>query len=145
MTGWLETHKPGASARVHLVLAALMWGVVGSAMLVVGVRWASEGRTAVTLWLLAAAAALGYAKSRWILDRAAGRIVERILARGDGRCLGGFLSVRTWLLVGFMVLVGRVLRSFVLAGTAAGLLYVVVGVALVLSSRLMWRAWRVAR
>ena len=144
MTGWLEAHKPGASVRVHLVLAALMWTGVGSTMLVVGVCWASEGRMAVTLWLLAAAAAIGVAKSRWILDPAAGRIVERILTRGDGRCLGGFLSVRSWLLVGFMIVLGRVLRSFVLAGTAAGLLYVVVGVALVVSSRLMWRAWRVA-
>ena len=87
------------------------------------------------------AIAIGAVKSRLVLDRAARKIIERIRVRGDGRCLGGFLSLRTWALVVVMMVAGRLLRGTV-ARSIVGPLYLAVGTALVLSSRLSWRAWR---
>jgi hypothetical protein len=43
----------------------------------------------------AVALAVGVVKSRAVLDRAARGVIEQIRARGDGRCVGGFLSLRT--------------------------------------------------
>ena len=138
---WIDRVKPAAPAKTHLLLAAAMWSAVGGTLCAVGALWAIDVRTPATMWLLAIAAAVGWLKARLALEPAARRIVGRIRARGDGRCLGGFLSVPTWLLVAVMAVGGRLLRGGVLSSHLVGLLYVVVGVALLVASRLMWRAW----
>jgi hypothetical protein len=94
--------------------------------------------------LVAVAVAIGTVKSRLVLDRAVRRVIERISVRGDGRCFGGFLSLRTWGLVILMMVAGRVLRGSLSRGIV-GPLYIAVGTALCLSSRLSWRSWREAR
>jgi hypothetical protein len=144
MSGWAESHKPGAAARTHLVLAALMWTIVGGGLVFFGARWSWHSDASHAPWLMAAALAAGAAKSRLILDRAGRRIVERILARGDGRCLGGFVSPPTWLLIVGMMALGRLLRSRV-APLPVGVLYLAVGSSLLISSRLIWQARRRAR
>jgi len=131
--------KPAASAGVHLLLAALLWSVVGTVLAIFGARWIwlDWGWPGTAAGL--AAVAIGVAKSRWILDRAAARMATRIAERGDGRCIGGFLSWKTWLLVALMSGSGRLLRFLVGANGFIGLLYLAVGVALVRSSRVLWR------
>lgn len=138
---WTERFKPSAPARRHLLLAAAMWTVVGSALAVVGTVWTLRAPHPMSPWLLPIAVALGLLKARLVLDRAGGRIVERIEARGDGRCLGGFLSVRSWALVAAMIIGGRLLRAGGVDLHLVGLLYVLVGTGLLVASRIPWRAW----
>jgi hypothetical protein len=125
----------------HLMLAWIMWMAVGSTMIAFGGRWLWAAAPVHTAWIAAAAVVVGAVKSRLVLDPAARQVVERIRVRGDGRCLGGFLSLRTWGLVALMAVGGRVLRGG-LTREIVGPLYVAVGCALCLSSRLTWRAWR---
>jgi hypothetical protein len=143
--GWLESHKPAAPVTVHLLLAGLMWTVVGAVLVVVGGRWLWRSEAAAASWLAALALGLGALKARFVLDRTARKTVERIRERGDGRCLGGFLSFRSWALVGIMAVFGRLLRGSHLARHLLGFLYLAVGTALFLSSRVAWRAWRQSR
>ena len=143
--GWLESHKPGAPVTVHLLLAGLMWTVVGAVLVVVGGRWLWRSEAAAASWLAALALGLGALKARFVLDRTARKTVERIRERGDGRCLGGFLSLRSWALVGIMAVFGRLLRGSHLVRHLLGFLYLAVGTALFLSSRVAWRAWRQSR
>ena len=146
MTGsWIERVKPGAPARVHLLLAALMWSTVGGALLVQGGLWALRVHTPLTVVLLVVAGAGGCLKARYVLEPAARRTVERIEARGDGRCVGGFLSPQSWAMVVAMMVIGRLLRGGVLSSHLVGLLYVLVGTALVLASRVLWGAWARSR
>ena len=65
----------------------------GAALVGFGARWLWESTPAAAAWLTAGAVAVGALKSRLVLDRVAGSIVTHIRARGDGRCLGGFLSL----------------------------------------------------
>jgi hypothetical protein len=125
----------------HLMLAWIMWVAVGSTMVAFGGRWLWAAAPALMPWIAAAAIVVGAVKSRLVLDPAARRVIDRIRVRGDGRCLGGFLSLRTWGLVALMMAGGRVLRG-TLARGIAGPLYLAVGCALCLSARLTWRAWR---
>jgi len=69
--------------------------------------------------------------------------LARILARGEGRCLFGFMSWQSWAFVVFMMAFGRVLRHSALTAPAVGPLYLAVGVALVVGSAEIWRARRV--
>jgi hypothetical protein len=127
---------------VHLLLAGLVWSTVGAWLVILGARWSWRHEPALTPWLLPVAVALGLVKSRLVMDRAGRGIVQRIRERGDGRCLGGFVSPLTWLLIAVMMGMGRLLRSHNLAPQVVSVVYVAVGTALVVSSRLMWGAWR---
>jgi len=138
---WAENHKPAAGVSTQLILAWMMWVAVGSALVGFGSRWLWETVPVVAPWIAAGAVAVGAVKSRLVLDRVARRVVDRICARGDGRCLGGFLSPRTWGLVFLMMVTGRLLRG-TLAHGIVGPLYIAIGTALCLSSRLSWHAWR---
>jgi hypothetical protein len=141
VTSWADRHKPAAAMRTQLLLAWLMWATVGSALAGVGVRWLWASAPVAAPWIAAACVAVGVFKSRFVLDRAARRVADRILERGDGRCLGGFLSFRSWGLVVLMMVGGRVLRG-TLAHGVVGPLYIAVGTALLVSSRISWRTWR---
>jgi len=141
MSDFLNSYKPAASARWHLLLAAMMWTVVGAALLFVGVRWELAGHIPHVSLLLTLAVVIGLLKGRFVLERAAERIIERIRTRGDGRCLGGFLSLRTWGFVALMAGTGRLLRGGLLPRTIVGFVYAAVGVALLLAARRVWYAW----
>jgi hypothetical protein len=150
---WIEAHKPAADRWVHYLLAALMWSVVGSALLAVGSHWA--GRTFAALGtahaallplvLIGIGVAAGAAKARWVLGPAAERIIQRIDERGDRRCAGGFLSWRSWGFVLVMIVAGRLLRGSHIPRAVLGVVYVAVGTALLLAARRPWEAWRAAR
>ena len=137
----LTRFKPAASARTHLLLAALMWTVVGSVLLVVGVRWLLQADPPYVWVLLVLAVAVGWGKGHFVLARAAQRMLARIISRGDGFCLGGFLAPVSWAFVLAMILLGRLLRGGLLPRSLVGWLYVAVGSALLIGCRLLWRAW----
>jgi uncharacterized membrane protein len=91
--------------------------------------------------LFAAAIAVGLAKAAFILRPAANRVIVRIRALGDDRCIGGFYSWRTWVMVAFMIIAGALLRASGIPLPLVGLLYLAIGVSLVSASWLPWRAW----
>ena len=139
INGWLEAHKPAASRRTHLMCAAMMWSIVGATLLVFGASWTLGSASAFSPVLLLMAAVIGVVKARLILRRSAHRISRRILHRGDGKCLGGFLSWRLWILVALMASTGRSLRMTLIPVSVVGVVYTSIGVALVAASRSIWR------
>lgn len=142
MHDWVNTYKPAASVRLHLLLAAAMWTVVGSLLLFFGGRWLLTARGPYVWALLVVAIVIGLLKAQFVLGRAAQRMIQRIRTRGDGRRLGGFTSWRTWALVAVMATAGRLLRGGLLPRPVVGFIYVAVGTALLFATRLLWQAWR---
>ncbi|RME23460.1 MAG: hypothetical protein D6806_11245, partial [Deltaproteobacteria bacterium] len=134
--------KPAARARTQLLLAGLMWSCVGGALLVFGLLWTARSPLHPKIALTAGALVLGLAKSRFVLDRTARRMTARIVERGDGRCVGGFLSPFSWLMVVVMAAGGRLLRHILKGSGWAGLLYALVGCGLLFSSRILWARWK---
>jgi len=141
-----ERWKPRAAGRTQLLLAGSLWTIVGALLLGFGARWTMEafapraGALAVALGVVA-----GLIKGRFVLDRVAGHITDRIASRGDGRCAGAFLSWRSWLLVALMSGAGRLLRDGLLSPAVAGWLYTAIGTGLLFSSRIAWKRWRSTR
>ena len=142
MATWLETYKPKASSRLQLALAGIVWVGVGLALVSVGVYWVFGDDGNRALLLLAVAIFLGVTKSILVLDRFVRRLVQRLDQRGDGYCLGGFLSWRGWGMVLGMILLGRFLRSMPISRGTLGLVYAAVGTGLLISSRGIWHAWK---
>lgn len=134
--------KPAMNRRGHLLMAALTWTVVGIVLSIVGVRWILQSDQGLRWLLLSVAILLGLGKGIFVLRRSARRIVDRIIQRGDGRCIGGFLSWKTWLLVLVMMVSGRLLRGSDLPLWFIGTLYAGIGLALASSSVTAWNALR---
>jgi len=135
----LIRYKPGVSIRTHLLLGALIWTVVGFFLLTNGfllVLLESH------LWYGLFGLALGAFKAYFILDRMARKNIKRIKEFEDKVCFGSVYSLKTWFLVAAMIGLGRFLRTTnILPGEIVGLIYSAVGIALLLSSRLMWSEW----
>jgi hypothetical protein len=141
MRQWLAKAKPAASQRVHLLLAAIMWTTVGAMLGFFGLRWLLHAEPLELAVLIIAAIVLGAVKAIFVLRRAAARVSSRILMRGDHRCIGGFLSWRTWIAVAMMMGAGWLLRHVGLPLSVLGVIYLAIGAALVIASNLLWRAW----
>jgi hypothetical protein len=134
--------RPRAGRHAQLLMAELIWCLVGTGLLTLGLYWVLHHFGLAGLEFVAPAVALGVAKALLVLDRVARRTVARIQARDDDSFAFGFFSGRSWLLIGGMMLLGQLLRLSPIPRYDLGLLYVAVGVALLTSSRLLWSAWR---
>lgn len=142
---WIETWKPASSRRGRLLAAAALWSAVGAGLLAAGSVWLLSSRVPWVWFALAAAVAAGWAKGRWVLERVASRNARRILSGGEERCLGGAFSWGAWLLAAFFMALGFLLRRSPLPREWLGAIYVAVGAALLLASRVAWRHWRELR
>jgi hypothetical protein len=134
----LERYKPATSRRTRLLLASLIWTVVGTGLLTAGVRWALSGghRWATPALLLALAA--GWVKGALVLSRRARSNAERIAAGPDILCVGGVFTWGAWALVAVMMSGGWMLRHSGLPLFWLGLIYVFAGSALLLASTVSW-------
>ncbi len=123
-------------------MAGLLWTCVGAGLSLAGVNWSAESSLPWGLALVVGGVAAGVAKGRLVLERAARTSAARIIQRGDGRCLGGFLSWQSWGLVLAMMGAGITLRRSGVPRAFLGFLYTAVGTALLWGSRVYWAAWR---
>ena len=117
-----------------------MWSCVGAGLFAVGTYWLLKDGETRGFVLLAVAAGLGLGKASLVLDRTTASNIDRVKSRGEDRCFGGFLSPRVWIIVIGMMLLGRILRTIGLPKPILGLIYGAVGIGLLYSSRLIWRA-----
>ena len=119
-----------------------MWSCVGAGLFSVGTYWLLKNGEARGFILLVIAAGVGLGKALLILDRTTLSNIDRVKSRGEDRCFGGFLSPSVWIIVIGMMLLGRILRTIGLPKPILGLIYGAVGIGLLYSSRLIWRAWK---
>ena len=134
----LKRLKPGGSITAHLLLASMLWTVVGTGLIYRGVVWLIEGDS---IWFVFLAGLLGTLKSLLILDKSVRKSIDRIQLLADGSCLGGVYSLKTWTLVVSMIVLGYLLRHLSVSHELLGVLYIGIGWALILSSRIGWKAW----
>lgn len=136
---WTERWKPAAGVRTHLLAAALLWTLVGTGLSAAGAVWSLSARR--PLVPLGIGLLLGALKGTFVISRAAVRNARRIVSRGDGKCLGGFLSLKTWLLVAVMMGSGMVLRHSGVPRPILGGIYTAVGVGLLTGCLRLWQAF----
>jgi hypothetical protein len=138
---WAQRSKPAARARTHLLAAALLWTLVGGGLAAAGLAWSFGSPLPWSVALVIGGLAAGTVKGRLVIRGMAARNTARIIARGDGRCLGGFLAPKTWLLVAVMMASGMILRRSGVPHPVLGVLYTAVGTGLLIGARQLWRSW----
>ena len=138
---WVARFKPGVSARTNLLAAALMWSFIGLYLMVRGYLLPPAPS-----WLFfGLGLGLGTLKAVLVIERAARKNIARIVARPEGMCLGGVYPWGMWAMVVGMMLGGRLLRNSSVPPLVVGVIYLAVGWALLLSSRLLWQEWNVRK
>ncbi len=143
---FLESYKPKARVLTHLLVAALVWSLVGLMLIVRGSIYAVRPYGWIGLLYCLPALILGLAKAKWILDKTAHKIINRIESRGDHKCIGGFISIKNYFLIMAMVFLGITLRtSGWFPPWVVSTVYVAIGAGLMFSSRLMWERWKLAK
>lgn len=138
--GLLSLLKPSAPRWAHYLLAALLWTGVGAFLLYRGVTAMGQLHGAALFYVAAGAGMVGLFKGLKVMRPVAVKGAERIGSRGDGKCLGGFISWKAWLMVVSMGVLGRYLRELGLPPWLMGLLLGGVGTALLIGSLTYWSA-----
>ncbi len=139
---FLDRLTPRTFPRTRLLIAAATWSTVGFFLTLKGINLFREGSCGLALTSIVAGTIMGMLKSRFILDRVAGTIVLHIGSKPSRACLGGFFSLRNWVLIVVMIVAGRTLGALPFDTTIKTSIYVMVGTGLVYSSRLLWNAWK---
>lgn len=134
----IQKYKVGGKNTTHLIMAASFWTVLGTFLLCRGLLLLH-----ISGYILFAllAVLVGGLKSRFILDKTAEKNVGRILELQDGACLGAVFSFKTWGLVIVMAGMGMAIRSSGAPEHVTGFFCVIIGFALLFSSRFAWKAW----
>jgi len=133
---WFEILKPSAPVWAHAMVAGIIWTLVGTLLVCKGIRILLFDNS--HLIALALSLCAGCAKAAFVLDKAANRSVIRMLEKGDGSCIGGFFSLKTWLMIAVMMLMGRLLSASDLPDILKGVILSTIGSALIISSRIFW-------
>ena len=133
--------------NTHLKVAFFIWGLVGTGLLIAGGAFlfgdrslsVLNGETAVS-WQaegigLAIALVIGFIKGRFVLTKVARKYIARIKTLPESSPFYMTFSRKSWVMVGGMMLLGRVIRAMGAPHLVVGSIYVAVGFALVLGSR----------
>jgi len=126
--------KPGVPKTALLLLAGVLWMIVGTLLDVRAYAWL-EGETQLHALLAAAA---GFSCALVIHHFGFLRIVDRNLGRilpmEGKRCVFSFMPWKSYLLIALMILFGYLLRHSPVPKLVLAVLYTAIGTALCLSS-----------
>jgi hypothetical protein len=131
-----------ASRRTRLMLAASVWSGVGLVLFVVGVHWVLLAPVWWDLPTGLAALGVGWAKGTYVLARSAEANALRIENGEHRRFIGAAFPVGMWAMAVGMMALGAYLRRSHMPRFWLGLIYVAVGTALLIGSRVSWAHWR---
>jgi hypothetical protein len=114
----------------------------GVALTVSGLLRLSRADSRLLIPIVIAAIILGIIKGRFALLPFVRRTVARIRRRGDGSPLYGIFSLKTWLLIAVMILLGRVLNLLAIPQEMRGAVQAAIGLGLLATSLPFWTAGR---
>lgn len=133
---------PQTNRSVRLVVAALIWSLVGSGLLARGAwfAWTAGWKTAVAA--IISGLALGFLKGRYLMAPIAIHNAGRVGSGPEFAWLGAAFSLFSWAIAGFFVAVGMAVRKSGLPMPLIGFIYVAAGSGLLCGSFTGWSAWR---
>ena len=119
--------------------AALVWTLAGAKLLYRGINIVLNVNFA--WWIICLTLCVGVLKSRFILDKVCRQNVERLKTYSEKASLLHIFPLRTWLIIGAMIIFGRLLRMCPHGGEWSGLFSLAVGSGLLFAGRISWKGW----
>ena len=140
--------KLGLSRQQHLWIAAAIWTIVGAGLFTMGMKFWFQFPylgflDAKHLGFGAIALLIGVAKGKFVLDKTANRVIERVDELQEPNPLKSIFRMfggKTIGLILAMMTIGLGLRKAGVSYEIRGLIYLAVGAALLWSCRQYWIA-----
>ncbi|MBD3867324.1 MAG: hypothetical protein IFK94_04280 [Acidobacteria bacterium] len=132
----------GASRSSRLLVAALVWTLVGLGLLIAGGRFAVASGWKPGVAAVLAGLILGALKGRFLLAKIARENASRIESGPATSWIGASFSLSSWGIAGFFMILGMVVRRSGLPVSLIGFVYIAAGFGLFIASCSGWRAWR---
>ncbi len=133
------------SRESHLKFAFVIWVLVGTGLLSAGSMFLFGGRmlpltdiscSGIMEWSgLLIAFVLGFLKGKFVLTKIGRKNIARIEQLPDASPFYRTFSLRSWMLVLLMIVIGRTIRFLGAPYLVVGVIYIAVGFALLLGSR----------
>jgi len=140
----LEKWKPAVSKYWLMVLAGLMWTVVGIMLCRLAYIWLKAVPWSRALPLGSLGLVFALAAFRYPFSKIALKNIDRLCLMADKCCIFAFQAWRSYLVVIFMMLLGITLRYSPFPRHFLAVIYATIGGALFLSSfHFYQRIWRV--
>ncbi|MCX6832842.1 MAG: hypothetical protein NT028_12065 [candidate division Zixibacteria bacterium] len=137
---------PAARRETLVLVAGIVWSLVGLALVAVAAIWLTQGDSSAVLPACGGAVG-GYFIYRFAFSHLARKNLARIYAQSPQKskvCVFAFQNTRSYLLVIIMMTMGYGLRHSGIPKIHLAPFYIAVGVALMLSSLLYYNRLRVA-
>jgi hypothetical protein len=126
--------KPAVTNHLLLLIAGIVWTVVGFGLLSLAFRWLSRASNVNTHPLMLAGGAGALLIHHFGFLKIADKNLKRILKMQDKSCLFAFIPWKSYLIIAVMILLGAVLRHSIIPKHYLAVLYIAIGLALMLSS-----------
>jgi hypothetical protein len=126
--------KPAVNNNLLLLIAGIVWTVVGLGLLSLAFKWLSRASDVNIHPLVLAGAVCALVIHHFGFLKIADNNLKRILKMQDKICLFAFIPWKSYLIIAVMILLGTVLRHSIIPKPYLAVLYLAIGLALVLSS-----------
>jgi len=139
----LKSLKPAVTKPWLVAIAGLMWTGVGVMLCRLAYHWFIAINTGAAVILGSLGAAMAFAAYHFGFSRMAQRNINRLCLITERTCVFAFQTWKGYLIVGFMIILGAILRSSPIPKPYLAVVYSTIGGAIFLSSfhyyRLLWR------
>lgn len=139
---WKKKYNPAIPKRYHFLIAGTMWFLVGATLSTVGIFWIFPVKHTFVVFMIPLALIIGFIKGKLVLFKAANKTSQRIYAQPEKASVCSVFSRETWIVIFLMILIGQILRRFIVPidyRDCLGLLYVLIGLALSTASYVYWK------
>ena len=139
----LKSLKPAVTKPWLVAIAGLMWTGVGVMLCRLAYHWFVVTNTGVAAILGLLGAVMALAAYHFGFSKMAQRNIKRLSLLKDRTCVFAFQTWKGYLIIGFMIILGAILRGSQIPKPYLAILYTTIGGAIFLSSfhyyGLLWR------
>ncbi len=139
----LKSLKPAVTKPWLVAIAGLMWTGVGVMLCRLAYHWFVVTNTGVAAILGSLGAVMALAAYHFGFSKMAQRNIKRLSLLTDRTCVFAFQTWKGYLIIGFMIILGAILRGSQIPKPYLAILYTTIGGAIFLSSfhyyGLLWR------
>jgi len=129
----LEKWKPGVPKNILLLIAGILWIVIGIFLNYRSYSWLKEKELKTILIIGTAGLFLSVLIQVFGFSKIVNKNIQRIIPMDGKRCLFSFFPWRSYLLISIMILMGSFIRHSTIPRVYLSVLYIGIGTAMILS------------
>ncbi|MCK5220302.1 MAG: hypothetical protein KAR14_01875 [Candidatus Aminicenantes bacterium] len=138
----LEKWKPGVSKNILLLVAGLLWIVIGIFLNFRSYSWLRDRELIAIILIVTSGLFLSVLIHTFGFSKIVNKNIQRIIPMDGKRCLFSFLPWRSYVLISVMILMGSFIRHSAIPKIYLSFIYTGIGTAMILSGSGYLRVFR---